>query len=134
MTDNICTWDKEVLDKNDLISKDGYDRLSLLYEKLKRIDCWDANNIQSALSILCSKKKEKIGKWAHPLYIAVTGNEISSEIRISPGISETLALLGKDETLKRIGYCMSHIFSLRCDTIYFYTGEDAYVSTSEESK
>jgi glutamyl-tRNA synthetase len=43
-----------------------------------------------------------MGKAAQPLRVAITG------AAVSPPLGETLALLGKDDTLARIDRCVAH--------------------------
>jgi glutamyl/glutaminyl-tRNA synthetase len=56
--------------------------------------------IQKAMDDFVAAKGLGMGKVAQPLRVAVTGTTIS------PGIAETLEILGKDKTLARIDRCL----------------------------
>ena len=60
------------------------------------IDPWSAEAIESALKALCEELGEKPRTVYLPIRVAVTGS------RVSPGLYESLELVGRDETLKRL--------------------------------
>jgi glutamyl-tRNA synthetase len=63
---------------------------------LERVDPWDAATIEASLKALCEELQEKPRTVYLPIRVAVTGS------RVSPGLYESLELLGKDESLARI--------------------------------
>ena len=63
---------------------------------LEGLDPWTAEGIEVALKALCEELGEKPRTVYLPIRVAVTGS------RVSPGLYESLELLGKDESLARI--------------------------------
>ena len=63
---------------------------------LERVEPWTAEAIEVALKRLCDELGEKPRTVFLPIRVAVTGS------RVSPGLYESLELLGKDESLNRI--------------------------------
>jgi glutamyl-tRNA synthetase len=63
---------------------------------LAAVDPWTADRIEAALKQLCEDLGEKPRTVYLPIRVAVTGS------RVSPGLYESLELLGKDEALARI--------------------------------
>jgi glutamyl-tRNA synthetase len=63
---------------------------------LADVDPWTAANIETALKSLCDELGEKPRTVYAPIRVAVTGS------RVSPGLYESLELLGKDESLARL--------------------------------
>jgi glutamyl-tRNA synthetase len=79
--------DPELLDSRILAAAD---------EALARTDPWTAEVIEASLKKLCDDLGEKPRTVYLPIRVAVTGS------RVSPGLYESLELLGKDEALARI--------------------------------
>ena len=72
--------------------------LASLVEALSDLGDWSEADIEGAFtSVLAAHGDLKIGKLAQPVRVAVTGGPVS------PGIFETLAALGRERTLRRIG-------------------------------
>jgi glutamyl-tRNA synthetase len=65
-------------------------------ERLESLDAWDAPQIEETLRALVDELGEKPRTAFQPVRLAVTGS------KISPGLFESLELLGKAETLKRL--------------------------------
>jgi len=65
--------------------------------KLGDVDPWRADELEAALRTLCEDLGQKPREVFAPIRVAVTGS------RISPGLYESLELLGKDVSLARIG-------------------------------
>jgi glutamyl-tRNA synthetase len=65
-------------------------------DALAAADPWTADAIEGALKGLCDELGEKPRTVYMPVRVAVTGS------RVSPGLYESLELLGKDEALARI--------------------------------
>ena len=72
-----------------------------LAAELAPIEPFDTAEIDAALRRFAERNSLKLGQVAQPLRAAVTGSTMS------PGIDATLAALGRDETLARIG-AVSH--------------------------
>jgi glutamyl-tRNA synthetase len=66
------------------------------HDELEAIDPFDAERIEGALRGLAKKLELSPRKAFEPIRIAVTGS------KISPGLFESLELLGKDESLRRL--------------------------------
>jgi len=65
-------------------------------DELSRTDPWTSEAIEAALKKLCVDLGEKPRTVYLPIRLAVTGS------RVSPGLYESLELLGKDESLTRL--------------------------------
>jgi glutamyl-tRNA synthetase len=63
---------------------------------LERVEPWTAEPIETALKKLCDDLEEKPRTVYAPIRVAVTGS------KVSPGLYESLELLGKDESLARL--------------------------------
>lgn len=77
--------------------------LALLREArgvIERIEPFDQSAVDAALNALAESKGVKIAAVAQALRVAVTGTSIS------PGLGDTLSLLGKASTLARIDRCL----------------------------
>jgi glutamyl-tRNA synthetase len=79
--------DPELLDKRIL----GFAETALM-----GVEPWTAASIETALKHLCDQLGEKPRTVYLPIRVAVTGS------RVSPGLYESLELLGKEESLARI--------------------------------
>jgi glutamyl-tRNA synthetase len=65
-------------------------------QTLAGVEAWTAEGIETALKDLCDELGEKPRTVYLPIRVAVTGS------RVSPGLYESLELLGKDESLARL--------------------------------
>jgi len=63
---------------------------------LAELDDWTASTIEQRLKALCDERGEKPRQLFGPIRVAVTGS------RVSPGLYESLELLGRDISLARI--------------------------------
>lgn len=80
-----------------VLQKDGVlEILRQVHDAFAALKSWDAESIMKAIENLCTKTNLGMGKVAQPIRVAVTGSNIS------PPIHDTLILLGKERTLKRI--------------------------------
>lgn len=70
--------------------------LVALYDVLDVIQDWNNENIKVAIEETAAKFEIKMGKLGQPLRVAVTGTGIS------PGIDDTLRLLGQKKSLARL--------------------------------
>jgi glutamyl-tRNA synthetase len=66
-------------------------------DRLAAVEPWDAAVIDEALRSLADELGQKPRQAFAPIRLAVTG------AKVSPGLFESLELLGKDESLKRLG-------------------------------
>jgi glutamyl-tRNA synthetase len=66
------------------------------HDRLAGVDPWDASVIDDALRALADELGQKPRQAFQPIRMAVTG------AKISPGLFESLELLGKEESLKRL--------------------------------
>jgi glutamyl-tRNA synthetase len=67
-------------------------------ETLASVEPWTAEAIETALKRLCDELGEKPRTVYGPIRVAVTGS------RVSPGLYESLALLGRERALARLGH------------------------------
>jgi len=65
-------------------------------QALGELEDFQETGIEKIINNLCERFQVNMGKVAQPLRVAVTGNTVS------PGIYETLVLLGKEASLRRI--------------------------------
>jgi glutamyl-tRNA synthetase len=65
-------------------------------ERLSALDGWDAAGIENALRALVDELGEKPRTAFQPVRLAVTGS------KVSPGLFESLELLGREESLRRL--------------------------------
>jgi len=86
--------DKKMLERN--VNGNWQEYLRLAEEALQSIKRWQEEVITKELASLVEKKDWKTGDFFMALRIAVTGS------RYTPPINESMAVLGKEETLKRI--------------------------------
>jgi glutamyl-tRNA synthetase len=63
---------------------------------LQALSIWDREGIEAAFGEVRERRGVKLGELAQPARVAVTGSAAS------PGIFETLELLGRERTLSRI--------------------------------
>jgi len=65
-------------------------------DELEQVEPFAAPEIESALRALAARLELSPRKAFEPIRIAVTGS------KVSPGLFESLELLGKEETLRRL--------------------------------
>src|SRR3954452_21935830 len=79
------------------VMKDGAaENLQRAREALAAVEPFDQEGVERALTRLVAELGVKPGKLYQPIRVAITGTTVS------PGIFESVALLGRDETLARI--------------------------------
>ena len=78
--------------------------LEAAIEELEGVSDWTEQALESALTPLLDRFEVKMGKLAQPIRVSVTGTNVS------PGLFETLAVLGRDKTIPRIrrGIALCH--------------------------
>jgi glutamyl-tRNA synthetase len=74
----------------------GVEALTAARDALAAAEPFDAERVEAALRGVVAQREAKPGKIFQPVRVAIAGQTVS------PGIFETVALLGKDETLARI--------------------------------
>lgn len=90
-----------------VLQKDGAAALlAEAHDGLSKLDDWTEESIHAVVEQLCQKNEVGIGKIAQPIRVAITGSTIS------PGIGESLVLLGKEKTLARIAETLKYLQSL----------------------
>ncbi|MBU1306280.1 MAG: glutamate--tRNA ligase [Alphaproteobacteria bacterium] len=80
-----------------LLTTDSRAILSDMAELLRGLNEWTVPAIDAAMRTLAESKGLKLGKLAQPLRAALTGRTVS------PGIFEVMVLIGRDETMARLG-------------------------------
>jgi glutamyl-tRNA synthetase len=79
------------------VMKDGAaENLTRARDALAPVEPFDEAGVERALTALVDELGVKPGKLYQPIRLAITGGTVS------PGIFESVALLGRDETLARI--------------------------------
>jgi glutamyl-tRNA synthetase len=76
---------------------DGAARLAGIAEKLAAVTEWTAQGVEAVVREHAEAIGVKLGQVAQPLRAALTGRATS------PGLFDVMAVLGKDETLLRLG-------------------------------
>jgi glutamyl/glutaminyl-tRNA synthetase len=79
-----------------LLKNDGLAMLRIVRDRLAALDPITHDNIEQMLRSLAEEKQLALGKVAQPLRVALCGNTIS------PPIFDSVDILGKERTLKRI--------------------------------
>src|SRR3954466_5762285 len=78
------------------LDADGRAALTAAREALEQVGEWDTGHLDEALKRVVEQLGRKPGQVFQPIRVAVVGTTIS------PGIFETLELLGREETLRRM--------------------------------
>jgi glutamyl/glutaminyl-tRNA synthetase len=78
----------------------GLTMLKKIRDRLESLASWSSVTIDIALQGVCAETGSGMGGVAQPLRVAVTGSTVS------PAIGETLAMLGKERSLRRIDRCL----------------------------
>ena len=89
---------KKWLEKGD---GQGFGVLRQLRERLAALEDFSADAIDALVAAFAAEQELGMGKVAQPLRVAVSG------AAVSPGIGETLSILGKDAVLARIDRCLT---------------------------
>lgn len=93
-------YDEKAAKKN--LNADSRPLLAAARAKLAALQPWAAEGVNAALNAVCAESGTSLGKVAQPLRVAVSGGAVS------PPIDATLALLGKELTLKRIDRALEY--------------------------
>jgi len=99
--DNEVTYDakavKKFLEKRE---GRGWSVLERLLPELESLEPWSAEAVEGLFAEFCEREDVKLGEVAQPVRVAVAGRAVS------PGIGDTLVLLGREKTLRRIRTCL----------------------------
>lgn len=79
------------------LDSDGMTILGFVIAELDTVALWNSDNIQSAMKNLSEKTNKGLGKIMAPIRAKITGSHAS------PSMFEVMEILGKDETISRIG-------------------------------
>lgn len=100
-TDSI-EYDQVAVDK--FLKKEGITKLlEEVHSALFLVKDFDKKNLEDSLRALTEKVGVGFSKLAQPLRVAITGRSVSA------GIFETMELLGKDKTLKRLDFSIKNL-------------------------
>ncbi|MEP9410104.1 MAG: glutamate--tRNA ligase [Candidatus Brocadia sp.] len=103
-TDTI-EYDQTAVDK--FLKKEGVgELLKEVYSAISRVDTFDKKTLEDSLRALTERLGVGFSRLAQPMRVAITGKSVSA------GIFETMELLGKGKTLKRLDYAMKNL----CET------------------
>ncbi|MCE9620114.1 MAG: glutamate--tRNA ligase [Planctomycetes bacterium] len=102
--DEAVSWEKSKSIEKALLAgtPSGLDRLRELRAVLERVAAWTPAGIEESIREWAASAglAEQIGQVAQPLRVGVTGSTVS------PPIFDTLAILGKSSSLRRIDRCL----------------------------
>jgi glutamyl-tRNA synthetase len=85
-----------------LVAREGLERLRAAFELMAYED-WTLEGLKHVVEGIAEELGTNMGKVAQPLRVAIVGRAAS------PGIDETLLLVGKDATLRRIDKALGYI-------------------------
>lgn len=80
-----------------LLTDEARGRLAMIHERLSGVGDWTMDGTEASLKAMAEELGLGLGKLAQPLRAALTGQTTS------PGIFDVLDLLGREESLARIG-------------------------------
>jgi glutamyl/glutaminyl-tRNA synthetase len=81
----------------------GAENLRAARDALAEVDSFDAAGIEQALRGVVERRGEKPGRVFQPVRVAIAGGTVS------PGIFESVALLGREQTLSRIDAALDRV-------------------------
>lgn len=87
-------YDEKAVKKN--FGEATWPLLNDFIEKMNGLETWDAVILHALLGEVCEAHEAKLGKLAQPIRILLSGKAVS------PPVDATLALLGRDEALRRL--------------------------------
>ncbi len=82
------TYEVDLKEKKELFEK--------IVSKLETVSVWTADKIGEAMMAVCEESKTKRGEFFMNVRVAITGK------KISPPLNDSMEILGKDESLKRL--------------------------------
>ncbi|OGG01048.1 MAG: glutamate--tRNA ligase [Candidatus Glassbacteria bacterium RIFCSPLOWO2_12_FULL_58_11] len=78
-------------------------KMTALRDKLLEVEVWQSGPLEEALRSLAEKLQLSAAGLIHPLRVALTGGSVS------PGIFETMELMGRELTLSRLGTAIDRL-------------------------
>ena len=99
--ENEVEFDEKAASK--FLNSESSSLIMKLRDELSKIEKFSTENVKSAFHLVMEKKTVKLGKLAQPVRVAITGGPIS------PGIFETISLLGKERTIQRLDTALARI-------------------------
>ncbi|MEQ6341027.1 MAG: glutamate--tRNA ligase [Gammaproteobacteria bacterium] len=99
------TFDEKAATKN--LKPEIRDILTALRTRLSDLQEWNAEGIHQAVTEIAEAHGLKMGKLAQPLRVAVCGTDVS------PPIDVTVALIGRERTLRRIDKALAYIETVK---------------------
>ena len=102
-SDDDITWESIKPVRKALCNGDpcGYERLEAILPVLRSLEDWTVSGLESAIDEWAAAHADgNLGKVAQPIRVAVSGGPIS------PPIYDTLVILGKDSSLRRMERCL----------------------------
>ncbi len=98
-------YDQAAVDK--FLKKEGVgELLKEVHTGIFRVDTFDKKTLEDSLRALTERLGVGFSKLAQPMRVAITGKSVSA------GIFETMELLGREKTLKRLDYTIKNL----CET------------------
>jgi len=82
--------------KSKILAGNRNKEFSLLIESLSHLDCFDARTTEKAFREVISQLGIKSSQLVHPIRLLLTASTVG------PGLFETMEVLGKEKTLKRL--------------------------------
>jgi glutamyl-tRNA synthetase len=98
---DVTEYDAKSLDKH--VRGNAAEILGRLRDRFRQLETWTAESVHDEVHAVAEEFGVGLGKVAQPIRIAVAG------VAVSPPIDETLAILGKTETVKRIERLLEHL-------------------------
>ncbi|KXX63786.1 glutamate--tRNA ligase [Marichromatium gracile] len=104
----FCYQDFEAFDETSAkkhlrpVAREALERLRAAFEMMAYED-WNPDDLKRVVERVSEELEVKMGKVAQPLRVAIVGRAAS------PGIEETLMLVGKEATLRRIDKALAYI-------------------------
>ena len=86
--------------RNKFLTEEARPLLEQVIAGFSTLDDFSSENIEILFKKIVEEEGIKLGKLAQPVRVALTGTTVS------PGIYDVVLLLGKEETIKRLGNCL----------------------------
>ena len=86
--------------RNKFLTEEARPLLEQVIAGFSTLDDFSSDNIEILFKKIVEEEGIKLGKLAQPVRVALTGTTVS------PGIYDVVLLLGKEETIKRLGNCL----------------------------
>lgn len=101
IADDAVAFDEKAVAKGLLKGEpSGLAILGAFVPTLERVSPFEPDRIEAAVREFCESNQMGMGKIAQPIRVAITGS------MVSPGLGETLALVGREGALERIDRCL----------------------------